>query len=89
MYVVNTANSIFSAPVDGSQGWRHIPGSLKYVTASGIYDIYGVSVHNNVFRCKKPCVGDFELLSGSLNQCYIRYSGRTVRNNYRQWHLLS
>ena len=75
VYGVNSANNIYSAPVDGSKGWRQIPGKLKYVTASGLYDIYGVNIHNNVFRCKKPCLGDFELLSGSLNQCEATVNG--------------
>ena len=75
VYGVNAGNNIFAAPVDGSKGWRLIPGKLKYVTASGLYDIYGVNNYNNVFRCKKPCLGDFELLSGSLNQCEATVDG--------------
>ena len=75
VYGVNKANQIFSRPVDGSASWRHIPGRLKYVTASGIDDIYGINTHNNVFRCKKPCLGDFELLSGALNQCEATVDG--------------
>ena len=75
VYGVNKANNIYSAPVDGSKGWRQIPGKLKYVTASGLYDIYGVNINNNIFRCKKPCLGDFELLSGSLNQCEATVNG--------------
>ena len=75
VYGVTRSNTIYSRPVDGSGSWRRIVGSLKYVTASGIDDIYGVNRYNNVFRCKKPCLGDFELLSGALNQCEATVDG--------------
>ena len=69
VYGVNANNQIYSRPVDGSGRWRHIPGSLKCISASGTYDIYGVNQHNVIFRCRKPCIGDWQVLSGHLIQC--------------------
>ena len=70
VYGINRAGHIFTRPVDGSKSWRHIPGlRLKYITGSGGTDVFGVDRANNVYRCKKPCVGDFERMEGNLMQC--------------------
>ena len=70
VYGVNKNNDIYSRPVDGSGGWRHIPGNkLKHISASGTYEVYGVNNADQIFRCKKPCIGEWELLSGRLKQC--------------------
>ena len=75
VYGVNSANHIYTRPVDGSGAWRRIPGSLKYVTASGTGDVFGVSSSDSIYRCKKPCVGEFELMGGLLNQCDATVNG--------------
>ena len=67
MYGVNT--SIFTRPVDGSGRWRHIPGLLKHVTASGRNEIYGTNTADQIWRCKKPCVGDWKSTEEALMQC--------------------
>ena len=69
VYGVNSANHIYRRPVDGSGSWTQIPGSLKHVTASATDEIFGVNPSDEIYRCKKPCVGDFELMSGYLSQC--------------------
>jgi len=62
VYGVNSAN-IFARPVDGSGDWRLILGSLKHISASGLDEVFGVDHGDNILRCKKPCVGEFELMS--------------------------
>ena len=69
VYGVSAGNRIYSRPVDGSLQWRQIPGSLKHITASAPYAVYGVNAKDMVYRCRKPCIGEWELLSGYLGQC--------------------
>ena len=69
VYGVNSANQIWRRPVDGSGSWAQIPGSLKHVTASAVDEMFGVGKGDEIYRCKKPCVGDFKLMSGYLSQC--------------------
>ena len=73
MYGVNT--SIFTRPVDGSGRWRHIPGLLKHVTASGRNEIYGTNTADQIWWCKKPCVGDRKSTEEALMQCDTTISG--------------
>lgn len=78
VYGVNKNNDLFAMPVDGNGRWRLIPGQkLKYVTASGTYDIFGVSPSNEVYRCRKPCIsGEFEKIPGRmLEQCEATVDG--------------
>ena len=70
VYGVNANGLIYRRPVDGSGSWQQIPGTLmKQVTASGKNDIFGISNKNEILRCSKPCIGNWELMSGSLRQC--------------------
>ena len=64
IYGVGRDNMIYTRPIDGSGSWRQIPSgiSFKHVTASGRDEIYGVSPINQVWRCKKPCVGEWEII---------------------------
>ena len=74
VYGVNPANGrILTRPVDGSGSWRRIPGSLKHISASGHDEVF--RVNSNIVRCKKPCVGEFELVGGSLTQCDATVDG--------------
>ena len=70
VYGVNSQNNTWTRPVDGSGGWRQIPGRrLKHITASGKDDIFGISSSNDIYRCKKPCIGEWVQLYGILKQC--------------------
>ena len=51
---------VWCRPVGGSGAWRRVPKPMKYVTTSGSYYIYGISISKDVFRCKKPCHGSWE-----------------------------
>ena len=71
MYGVNSQNQIYTRPVDGSGAWRKIPGEAKYITASGVYDVFAVDCSDNIYRCRKPCVGEWIQLDpgAKLAQC--------------------
>ena len=70
VYGVNVHDDIYTRPIDGSgEGWRRIPGKLKHITASGKSDVFGVNKNDQIFRCNKPCIGEWELMSGRLKQC--------------------
>ena len=56
---MNSNNEVFTRPVDGSGTWRKIPGLMKQITASGMYDVFAVDVNDKLFRCRKPCVGEW------------------------------
>ena len=65
--------SFWCRPVDGSKNWRRIPGSFKYVTTSGPYDIFGIDQNNEIFSCRKPCIGQWVRVGqdniNTLTQC--------------------
>ena len=44
---------------------------MKHISASGVYDVFAVDVNNEVFHCRKQCVGEWmELnLNVQLTQC--------------------
>ena len=70
---VTSTNDIYKRPVDGSGEWVPVVGSLTHVSASGNGYIWGVnedavSEIYNVFKCKKPCAGDWEEVGGKLRQ---------------------
>ena len=69
MYGVSTSNAIFAIPVNGAGSWRRIPGTLKYITGSGRTEVFGINTRNQILRCKKPCIGEWERMSGALMQC--------------------
>lgn len=78
VYGVSGANDVYTMLVDGTGGWRRIAGQkLKYVTASGTDDIFGVNIQNQIFRCKKPCVqGEFEKMTTvKVEQCEATING--------------
>ena len=69
VYGVSCIDDIYARPVDGSGSWRQIPGKLKHITASGKSDLFGVNAQGDIFRCTKPCVGEWEKVEGTLSQC--------------------
>ena len=77
VYGVNSNNDIYTLPVDGSGSWRQIPGKLKHVTASETHSIFGTGPDDTIWRCKKPCVGEWEKIDGGLKQC-----DATINNLY-------
>ena len=56
---VNSGNHLFCRAVDGRTRWRHLGGGFKYMTTSGPYDIFAVSTKEEIFRCRKPCIGQW------------------------------
>ncbi len=62
---VNSARQIFKRPVDGSGAWIKVYGSLKHVSASGNG---GVNKREMIFKCKKPCNGNWKQVDGHLKQ---------------------
>ena len=77
VYAVNNTNHVFSRPVDGSGSWRYIPGKMQHVTA-GSYEIFGVDAQNEVHRCKKPCIGEWEKITfddGDMKRCDATING--------------
>jgi len=69
---VNSAGIIVKRPVDGSgTGWTEIPevpGGLKHVSASGKGYVWGVNSNDVIYKCQKPCSGDWLQVPGGLDQ---------------------
>ena len=63
---VTQNDDIFVRPVDGSGSWRHIGGKLIRVSASGNGYVWGTNRAHQIFKCKKPCTGDWQLVDGLL-----------------------
>ena len=70
VYGVNNGGNVYSMPIHGSKGWRHVPAPVKmnHVTASGDDEIFATSQQGDVYRCKKPCIGDWEKMSTNYNK---------------------
>ena len=66
---MNSADNIYVRPVNGSGSWRQIPGQLRHVTASGKSEVFGTNAHGHIYRCKKPCIREWEKVEGNLKQC--------------------
>lgn len=80
VYGVNNQNEIYTMAVDGSGKWRHIPGppgKAKYITASGTDEVFAINPSDQIFRCKKPCVGRWIQLdhAARLSQCDATVDG--------------
>ena len=70
-------------PIDGSGSWRQIPGRLKHITGSGKSEVFGTNAHGYIYRCKKPCTGEWEKVEGNLKQCDATFNsivGVTISN---------
>ena len=65
---LNSADQIWKRPVDGSNHWQLVEGSLKHVSASGHGYVWGVNRNNRIFKYKKPCLGDWVRVPGTLQQ---------------------
>ena len=46
----------------------HVPGALIHVSASGNGYIWGVNKNYQIFKCKKPCNGEWVRIDGGLKQ---------------------
>ena len=72
VYGVDSAQRIYTRSVDGMGVWQKIPGSLRYITASGNM-IYGVNRNYQFFKCVAPCLtGQWKLIAfdgGRMLQC--------------------
>ncbi len=53
--------------VAGQCQWTEIPGNLKYIS-NGEFDIWGTGTNawGAIFRCDKPCTGNWITVPGSL-----------------------
>ena len=72
VYGVTSSGDVYSRPVDGSDNWRQIPThgeKMKHVTASGRNVITGITEGGHIYRCMKPCVGEWEKMEGTARQC--------------------
>ena len=56
---VSRSNHLYCRSVDAKRGWRHLGGGFKYVTTSGPYDIFAVTTKEEIYRCRKPCIGQW------------------------------
>ena len=67
---MNANDDIYAIKIDGSGGWRNIPGKLSHISASGSDEVFGVNSAGVIYRCKKPCVStEWEAMLGELKQC--------------------
>ena len=65
---VNASHYIFKRPVNGSGEWTMVPGTMRYVSASGSNYIWGIAPNNSLFNCEMPCTGDWQYIGGSFRQ---------------------
>ncbi|MHA2341217.1 MAG: tectonin domain-containing protein [Candidatus Hodarchaeales archaeon] len=75
VYGVNSYNHIYAHAknpgeknADGGKGWRRIPGGLKNISASNKDYVFGVNRSDQIYQCKKPCKGGWQMMEGELKQ---------------------
>uniref|UniRef100_A0A6C0C441 Uncharacterized protein n=1 Tax=viral metagenome TaxID=1070528 RepID=A0A6C0C441_9ZZZZ len=75
VYGVNGNDSIYARSktpgepnANGGKEWRGIPGALTNISASNKEWVYGVNNKGNIYQCKKPCKGGWQLVEGNLKQ---------------------
>ena len=77
VYGINSAGKVFSRPIDGSNNWRHIRSvTMRHITGSGKNDIFATTSKGEVFRCNKPCIGEWEKMPTNykkIAQCDASY----------------
>ena len=60
---------VFYRPVDGSGSWVHVvPQHMIHVSASGNGYVWATNSSHSIFKCKKPCSGNWILVNGGLKQ---------------------
>ena len=61
VYGVNSNDDIFTMNIDGSEGWRQIPGKLTHITASGRDEVFGVNSAGRYLPLREAmCNGEWE-----------------------------
>ena len=70
---VSEQQNIFKRPVNGSGRWTQITGGqisggLRHVTASGNGYIWGTNSRDHIYKCAKPCNGQWQHVPGRLRQ---------------------
>ena len=68
VYAIGTNSLIYHRAIDGSGFWSRIPGNLKWITSSGIDELFGVNSADEIWRCKEPCGGEWKRISGGKKQ---------------------
>ena len=70
VYGVSDVNTVFSYPVNGEGPMRNIqtPYDMKHISASAPHHVFAVDTQDRIYRCRKPCIGNWEKLSGRLSQ---------------------
>ena len=85
VWAVNASNHIFRRPVNGTRNsvWSTVPGRLRYVSVSGNEHIWGLAPNDSVYKCEKPCTGDWQPVEGALKQIDggFNYVCGVTRNN--------
>ena len=57
----------YSAVKQSFGPYRQVPGGLIHVTASTNY-LWGVNRHHQIYRCSRPCNGEWAEIGGALKQ---------------------
>ena len=58
---------MFSYVLIGSGNWQQVPGGLTHVSV-GSHFVWGVNVHNSIYRCALPCSGGWVHVAGGLRE---------------------
>ena len=64
---VDKQSNIYKRPVDGSgRDWTRVSGDLRHVSASGNGYVWGTDSRDHIFKCAKPCNGQWQRVPGAL-----------------------
>lgn len=64
VWAVSGNGTIHRRPVDGSGTWESVRGEVQHLTASGDGLLWAVQSDGRVWKCDKPCTGDWKLTGG-------------------------
>ena len=72
IYAVGTDKRLWKRPLpDTKNNWKRISGKLKWVSASNPDYVYGVNSADHIYKCKKPCTGQWSRVPGRLKQISV------------------
>ena len=72
VYGVNSGDYIYRArlPITNPSNpqWTRIPGRLKQINAGNKDYVYGTNSNNNLYKCTKPCSGDWHEMADTFDR---------------------
>ena len=71
---INRGGEIFKQANNENGKWKRVNGNMKIIDASNMESIYGLDKQNNLYKCKKPCNGNWSKIKDNRIYDFISTS---------------